>query len=103
MEAHPNSDQWLDAHFLRRTNSLFELLEFLRNNDDRFVKLAAEERNPNKSRILVAVANDQTLRVLMHGKRCNQFRLTARFEIKMELLARVDDFFDIFAELLLLA
>src|SRR5438034_6715940 len=100
MEAHPNSDQWLDAHFFCRTNSLLKLLEFLRNNDDRFIKLATEERNPNKSRILVAVANDQTLRVLMHGKRCNQFRFTARFETKMELLARVDDFFDHFAQLI---
>src|SRR5437667_12850658 len=100
MEAHPNSDRWLAAPFLRPPNSLFELLEFLRNNDDRFVKLAAEERNPNKSRILVAVANDQTLRVLMHGKRCNQCRFTARFETKMELLARVDDFFDHFAQLI---
>src|SRR5206468_743891 len=81
MEAHPNSDQWLDAHFFCRTNSLLKLLEFLRNNDDRFIKLATEERDSNKSRIFVAVANNQTLRVLMHGKRRNQFRFTARFDV----------------------
>ena len=79
---------------------MLEFLEFLRNDDDRFVELAAEKRNPNKCRVLVAVADDQTFRVLMHGQRRNQFGFAAGFETKMKLPARIDDFFDHFTQLI---
>ncbi len=56
-----------------------------------------EHGGANKGAILVAVANDEALRVLVHRERGDQLRLAARFESEMKLLARFDDLFDHFA------
>ena len=56
-------------------------------------------RDADESAVLVAVADDQALRVLVHRQRGDQLRLAARFEAEMKLLAGVDDLFDHFAQL----
>ena len=53
-----------------------------------------------KARSFVAVANDEALRVLVHGERGDQFRFAASFETEMKLLAGIDDLFDHFAQLI---
>ena len=83
-----------------RANRLLELLEFFDHDDDRLAELAAEQRDANEGAILVAVADDEALRVLVHRERGDQFRFAARFESEMKLLAGVDDFFDHFAQLI---
>ena len=79
---------------------MFKFFQLFGNNDNRFPKLATEKCNANESWIFVAVADDQALRVLLHRECRNQFRFAARFEAKVKLLARVDDFFDHFAQLI---
>ena len=79
---------------------MLELFGLFHNDDDRFPKFATKEGDANESRILVAVADDQTLRIFVHGQRRNQFRLAAGFQAKMKLLTRVDDFFNDFAQLI---
>ena len=79
---------------------MLEFLEFFDDDDDRFAQLAAEQGDADEGAILVAVANDEALRVLVHRQRGDQFRLAARFETEMKLLAGVDDLFDHFAQLI---
>src|SRR2546430_10577131 len=95
-----NTDVRFDADLVRNANGLLELLQLFGNNDDRLTKFATEKCNANKSRIFVAVADDQALRVLLHRERGNQFRFAACFEAKVKLLACVDDLFDHFAQLI---
>ena len=58
------------------------------------------QRDADEGAILVAVANDQALRVLVHGERRDQFRFAAGFESEMKLLPGIDDLFDDFAQLI---
>src|SRR4029453_4591638 len=99
MQAHTNADVWLDPNFVRSANDLLELLQLFSNNDDRFAKFTSHKGNANKSRIFVAVTNNQALGVLVHGERGDQFRFAARFETKMKRLTRIDDFLNHFAQL----
>src|SRR5438128_2130020 len=96
-EPQPNTDVWLDTHFFRGANGLLKLLEFFDDDDNRLAKLAPEKRDPHKRAVLVAVANDETLRVLVHGKRRDQLRLAARLETEMKLPAGIDNFFNHFS------
>src|SRR5882724_3720954 len=100
MQAHTNADIRLDANFVRNANGLLELFQLFSNNDDRFAKFTPEKSNPNKSRILVAVTDDQALGILVHCERCDQFRLAARFETEMKRLSCIDDFLNHFAQLI---
>ena len=99
MQTHADADHRFDADFLGRADRLLKLLEFLHHDDDRLAELAAEQRDADEGLILVAVADDQALRVLVHGEGRDQFRLAARFESEMKLLPGVDDLFDHFAQL----
>src|SRR5207249_9829714 len=88
-----------DADFFLYSDGLLKLFQFCNNNDDRFTEFAAEERNANERGIFIAVADDQTFRILVHGERGDQFGLAAGFETEMKLLAGVDNLFDNFAQL----
>ena len=74
--------------------------QFFRDDDDRFAKFAAKQRDANESGIFVAVADDQALVVFLHGKCGNQLRFAARLEPEMKLFARIDDFLDHLAQLI---
>ena len=100
VKPHTNADVRLDANFLGRANRLLEFLEFLDHDDDGLAELATEQRDANESAVLVAVADDEALRVLVHRERSDQFRFAARFETEMKFLAGVDDLFDHFAQLI---
>ena len=100
VKPHTNSNERLDANFLSRANRLLELLQFFHHDDDGLVELATEQRDANERAILVAVADDEALRILVHRERGDQFRFAARFETEMKLLACVDNFFDHFAQLI---
>src|SRR5438874_5020991 len=95
-----NADVRFDPHFFRGADCLFEFLEFFDNNDDRFAKLASEQRDPNKGAIFVTITDDEALRILVHGERGDQLRLTPGFQAEMKLLAGIDNFFDYFAQLI---
>src|SRR6267143_4289011 len=94
MQASTNTDVRLDSYLLGCTNDLLQLFQFFRNDDDQFAKLATKERDANESGIFIAVADNQTLRVFLHGKRSHQLRLAACFEPEMKLLPCVHDFLD---------
>src|SRR6266849_6004037 len=85
VQSHANSNHRLDADFFCRTNGLLKLFEFLDDDDDQFSEFATEQRNPNEGFVLVTVANDQTLRVLVHRERGDQFRFAAGFESEVKL------------------
>src|SRR5206468_3263868 len=100
IQASTNANIGLDADLVRCTNDLLQLFEFLRDDDNRFAKFAAKQRNANESGIFIAVADDQTLRVFLHGKRSNQLRFAACFEPKVKSFARIDNFLDDLAQLI---
>src|SRR5205807_9546382 len=100
IQASTNADVRFDANLVRRANGLLEFFQLFYNDDDRLTKFATEKCDANEGGIFVAVADDQTLRVFVHGQCGNQFRFAARFESKMKLLACVDDFFNYFAQLI---
>src|SRR5205823_8229355 len=100
VQADANPDHRLDADFFRGFDRLFELLEFFNDDDNELAKFPAEQCDSNKRLVLVAVADDQTLGVLVHRERGDQFRFAARFQSEMELLASIDNLFDDFAELI---
>ena len=72
----------------RRANRLHELLELLDDDDDLLAELAAEQRDSDEGAILVAVADDQALRVLVHRERREQLRFAAGLEAEVKRLAR---------------
>src|SRR5437868_6617541 len=99
VKTNADSDHRLETNFFRSADRLFQLFQFFDHNDNALAELAAEQRDPNKGAVLVTVADDQALRVLVHGERCDQLRFASRFQTKMKFLAGIDDFFDDFAEL----
>ena len=100
VKAHANSDVRFHADFLRRANRLLELFEFLGNDDDLLTELATEQRDADERSVFVAIANDQTLGILVHRQRGDQFRFASGFETKMKLLTGIDNFFNDFAQLI---
>src|SRR5262245_35904926 len=100
VQASANSNVRLDPNLLRRSNDLLNLFQLFCDNDNRLPQFAAKQRYANESRILVAVADDQTLGIFLHRKRRNEFRFTACFESKMKLFACIDDLLDDFAQLI---
>src|SRR6266571_2329639 len=84
-------------HLAGGEDRLLELFQFLDDDDNQFPKFAAEQCDSNKRLVLVTVANNQTLRVLVHRERGDKFRFAAGFESEMKLLASIDNLFDDFA------
>src|SRR5213080_1381848 len=100
IQASANTDVGLDADLFCCANDLLQLFQFFDDDDDRFAKFAAKKSDTNESRIFVTVADDQTLRIFLHGKRSNKLRFAARFEAKMKLFACIDDFLDHLTQLI---
>src|SRR4029077_9201651 len=100
IQASTNANQGLDADFVRCANDLLKFFQFFSDDNDRFTKFSAKQRNANKSGIFIAIANDQTLGVFLHGECSNELRFTACFEPKMKLFACVDNFLDDLAQLI---
>ena len=100
VQPHANADVRLDAHLLRDPQRLLQLLEFFDDDDDRLAEPAAEHGGANEGAVLVAVADDEALRVFVHRERGDQLRFAAGFETEMKLRAGVDDLFDHFAQLI---
>src|SRR6476469_7195815 len=63
-----NANERFDPNFLGGANGLLQFFQLLNYDDDLFVQFAPQQGDPNKSRILIAIANNQTLRVLVHGQ-----------------------------------
>src|SRR6266480_2427737 len=63
-----NANERFHSNFLGGPNGLLQFFQLLNYNDDLFVQFAPQQRDSNKSRILVAIANNQTLRALVHGQ-----------------------------------
>src|SRR5437588_1575485 len=96
----PNANERFDPNFLGGPNGLLQFFQLLDHDDDLLVEFAPQKRDPNKSRILVAIANDQALRVLVHGQGRDQLRLASRLQAKVKRLAGIDDLFDHLAQLI---
>src|SRR5437016_12471227 len=100
MQASTNANVGLDSNLVGCANALLQFFQFFRDDNDRFAKFAPKQRNANESGIFIAVADDQTLRVFLHGKRSNQLRFAACFEPKVKSFARIDNFLDDLAQLI---
>src|SRR5882724_7259800 len=100
IQASTNANVGLDANFVRCANDLLQFFQFFRDDNDRFAKFAPKQRDANESGIFIAVADDQTLGVFLHGERSNQLRFAACFEPKMKLFACIDNFLDDLAQLI---
>ena len=78
---------------------MLKLLQLFHDHDDPFAELAPQQRHANESRVLVAVADDQSLRIALQRKPGDKLRLAAYLEAEMKWFASVEDFFDHFAQL----
>src|ERR1700737_3408813 len=97
----PNTDADVRFHtnFLGGADRLLQLFEFLDDDNGRLAKLSTKERDANVSFVLVAVADDEALRVLVHGERSDQLWFAPGSEAEMNLLPGIDNLFDHFAQL----
>src|ERR1041385_2959246 len=91
VQSHANPDVRLDSHLCRDAQRLFELLEFLDHDDDRFAEPASEHGSADKRAILVTITDNKTLGILMHRERGDQFRLAPRLEPEMKFGTGIDD------------
>src|SRR5437899_3894543 len=66
-----NANEWFNPNFLGGPNGLLQFFQLRNYDDDLFVQFAPQQGDTNKSRILIAIANNQTLRVLVHGQGCD--------------------------------
>src|SRR5207248_748597 len=96
----PNANERFDPNFLGGPNGLLQFFQLFDHDDDLFVEFTPQKRDPNKSRILVAIANDQALRVLVHGQGRDQLRFAASLQAKVKRLAGIDDLLDHFTQLI---
>src|SRR5436190_4136268 len=96
----PNANERFDPNFLGGPNGLLQFFQLFDHDDDLFVEFTPQKRDPNKSRILVAIANDQALRVLVHSQGRDQLRFAASLQAKVKRLAGIDDFLDHFTQLI---
>ena len=100
VQAHPDANQRLDPDFLGGPDGLLELFQLFNHDDDQLAQFAPHKCDPNKGRILVAIANNQTFRVLVHGQGSDQLRLASRLQAEVKSLAGVNDLFDHFTQLI---
>ena len=98
-EPHANSDHRFDADFLRDAQYFPQFLNLLHHHDDFLPQLAPQQAVLDEERILVAVANDQALRVAVHRQRGDQLRLAPRLDSKMKRAPRVRDLLHHLAQL----
>src|SRR5262249_30213931 len=94
IKTYTNADVRFDAHFLCRANRLLKLFEFFCNDHDFFVQFAPKQSDPDKGFIFVAVADDKTFGVFMHGQGGDQLWFASSFKAKMKLFAGIDDLLD---------
>src|SRR5206468_1289742 len=100
VKTHANSDVRFHPDFFCCTDCLLELFEFLGNDDHLLTELTTQQRDADEGCVFVAIANNETLGILVHRQRGDQFRLTSGFETKMKLLTGIDNFFNDFAQLI---
>src|SRR5205807_6703484 len=100
VEPDADADQWLDTHFFRGANSLFQFLQLLDHKNHLFAEFAPEKSDANEGWIFVTVANNEALRILVHGERGDQLGFASGFQPKMELFTCFDDFLDHFSKLI---
>src|SRR5205807_5920857 len=65
VKTNPDSDHRLEPNFFRSADRLFQLFQFLDHNDNALAELAAEQREPDKSAVLVTIADEPALRVII--------------------------------------
>jgi len=99
LELGAQADHRLDAGFLGEADDVVEFGELLDDDDDFLAELAAEERETDVVVVLVAVADDEPLRPLVHGEGDHELGLRAGLEAVVEVLAGGDDLVDDLAEL----
>ena len=92
LQAHPQTHQWLDAHFLGNLDDLAQFLDLLDDHDDLLAQLAAHQRVLDEHGVLVTVADDDALQVAVHSQRGEEFRLAAALQPEVVFRARVEDF-----------
>src|SRR5205085_5812248 len=95
-----DSDQRLETHFFRRPNRLLQFLQLLDHKNHLFAEFAPKESDADEGWIFVTVANNEALRIFMHGERSDQLGLASGFQTKMEFFTCFDDFLDHFAKLI---
>src|SRR5438477_13144060 len=95
-EPDTDTDQRLDTDFFRGANSLLQFLQLLDHKNHLFAEFAPEKSDADEGRVFVTVANNEALRILVHGERSDQLGFASRFQPKMELFTCFDDFLNYF-------
>src|SRR5437763_120729 len=99
-ETNADADQRLDTDFFRGANGLLQFLQLLDHKNHLFAEFASEKSDADESWIFVTVANNEALRILVHGERGDQLRFASGFQTKMELFTCFDNFLDHFPKLI---
>jgi len=89
----------VDAGLLRDPDDVVDLRELLHDDDDPLAELAAEERQADVVVVLVAVADDEARRALVHRERDHELGLGARLEPVVVGPAGADDLVNDLAQL----
>src|SRR5438477_2704298 len=100
VETDADSDQRLNTNFFRGTNGLLQFFQLLHHKNHLLAQFAPEQRDADEGWIFVTVANNETLRILVHGEGGDQLGFASGFEAKMVLFTRIDDFLDYFPKLI---
>ena len=85
--------------FLGNADDIVEFGELFDDDDDLLAEFTAQEREADVVVVLVAVADDQSLRTLVHGEGDHQLGLRTGLEAIIEVLAGGHDFVDHLAKL----
>ncbi len=99
LELAAEADHGLHAGLLGDADDVIDLGELLDDEDDLLADLPAEEGEADVVVVLVAVADDEPVRSLVHGEGDHQFRLGAGLEAVGVVLAGGDDLVDDLAQL----
>ena len=68
VQAKADAQPRLDAHLARDGNDLLEFLQFLHHQHDRPAELHAHKGHADELRVLVAIAYNQTARLVLQGQ-----------------------------------
>ena len=91
MQAHAKSDHRLHRHLLRHAEHMHQLFQLLDDQDDFFSQLSAQQRILDETRVLVAVADHETVGIRVQRKRGQQLRLAPRLDAEMPGQSRIHD------------
>src|SRR5690349_17765209 len=99
-QAGTDANEGFDAKLARDADDLLKLLQLFHDHDHLLAQFDPHQRHADEVRVLVAVADDQAVRIGLEGESGKQLRLAANFQSKIVGLAGVEDFLHHLAKLI---